>query len=219
MANLPMKLTALSTDSEVAGASKELLFAVKFTENRKHNFETTLKIMEKADVFMSATQGKKMSYLVAFSKTVPQAKLAMAVLEEMRIAGWKYIMFANGRVQLRKIAMTNMLDCFCTATRLKDPTKHCHRIYDDPAERFVRVNSFKFNVAELIRPHANPDVSWKLPCQNLEGFISVSAEEFANPLPYIEAAAETRLVNCCPLFDASAFEAKASLGKAKKYWD
>jgi hypothetical protein len=117
------------------------------------------------------------------------------------------------------MAMLNMLDCFGSASRLKDPSKHCHRTYDDAVERFVSSSTFRFNLRELVKPHANPDVSWRLPCQCLEGHFTVSAEEFADPMPYLEAAAENRLVNVCPLWKPSAFEVRAQIGKSKKYWD
>lgn len=217
MSKLPAKLNALASDEDIAGASRELLLAVKFTANRKNNFDSVLSMMKSAEIFLASDE-KKTSYLVGFSKTKAQANLAIACLEEMRISGWQYLLFANSRVQLRRQSMLNMLDCYGTASRLKDSTKHCHRTYDDAVERFVALNELKFNIRDAVRPHTSPDVSWRLPCQCLDGHVSMSAEEFKDPLPYIEAAAEARLVSACPLWKPSAFEVKALLSKPKRYW-
>lgn len=209
MTRLPKKLTALSTDTEVAGASLELFCAVKFHKNRKRNFESVVALCENAAIFLQNNE----QYLVGFSKDKAGAELALAVFEEMRIASWNYLLFASGRVHPKKsvYALRNVLDCFCKAVSLRDYTNHCHKTYDDPIERFTSLGP------------RDETHSWTLPCKALEGFLDYTSErELNDPTILMETIAENRLITSCPLFDLDNFdivEKPKRVSKAKKYWD
>lgn len=204
------------SDNEIANQLIALLCAFKFETNKKRSFASVLALSKKADLFIE----KDGMYLVGFSRSVPQAKLAMAALEEMRVAGWNYILFANGRVQIKKNALRNVLDCFQDAVSLRDPTKHCHKTFDAPMEHFTSGVEFTFNLGA---DENEEPKSWKLHCKQLEGHIEfTSHSDLEDPMSEIEAASVRRLSVCCPLYDASKFEIfdkPKKVSKRKKYWD
>jgi hypothetical protein len=206
------KLDLTKPDIRLAEELGELLCAVKFAKNKKRNFAAVVGIASKADIFLQSES----AYLAGFSKTKEQAKLAMAIMEEMRVGSWTYILFAQGRVQIKKAALLNVLDCFGAASRLKDHTKHCHKIFDRPRAHFLEATTFK-----VFQEGEEEAEAWRLPCQMLEGHIGYSEHEMDDPKPTMDAVAERRLAKSCPYFSLDAFEVipnKPKITKGKRYW-
>ena len=209
-------------DRRIAEETKELLCAVKWVENRKANHASVVSIARKADIYLEAVNEGKRSFLAGFSKSKDQARLAMAVLEEMRIASWKYVLFAGGRVQIKKFGFLNMLDCAGTAARLRTPERHCHKIFDQPRSHFIDDGRLTIKITGDDEPE-EPE-AWLIPCRELEGHFQLSTHEFDDPrvrLEIMEAAAERRQLTSCPFFDLSSFRTisnKAKVTAPKRYW-
>lgn len=188
---------------------KDVLCAIRFAQNRKDNFERVLKLCGSADVFIPqeiGTRGRK-EYLAIFGRHAKGFDAAYKVLEELRVASWKYTLIANNRIQRNKFAMINFLDCYMQAKRCKNHEAHCHEVVD-------------FEFSEDEDDFLSPDIKeqWLIPCSHIEGFISYSPHK-GPMLEAFEAAALERNTNLCIYMHAGKLRKIEKLKKAKKkYW-
>lgn len=206
----------LKPQTEIAKKTKGLLCAVKYFKNKKRNFESVTSLSRLADLYVE----KDEQYLVGFGRSKEQANIAMATLEEMRVQNWDYILFANGRVQLKKHPFKNMLDCYNVGASAKDPTKHCLAMFDSPVH-FLKSNGQSLTV-RIFEPEPSELMRWTIPCKKLEGFIRVTRDELSELKSVIEISAIERSVGSCPLFDINKFKVEPipkSVDKPKTYWD
>lgn len=212
----PVKDLALQSNDVIAHETKQLLVAVKFLKNRKKNFDSVVRLCQKASLFISSGD----QYLVAFDRSPEGVRLAMATLEEMRIASWKVVVFAAGQVIAKQNALRNMLACAQGGPRARDKDAYCSETFDSPMAHFAKPGAFEFKLDDLGDPKPE-EFEWTLPCKMLNGFISFSKSELEDPLQKIEAAAEERLVCACPHFDANRFsirEKPQKISRSKRYW-
>jgi hypothetical protein len=200
-------LDLTANDTTLARQTGDYLAAIRFDENRKANYSRVLSLCEKADLFITQGDAKKM-HLVAFARTAEGTKLCYAVLEEMRRASWKFSIFANDRFQKNRYALVNMLDCSVQALGSRNYKSHCHKVLEDP---FEKGDPESTEVAEY----------WLLPCQLLDGHINFDKHDTVDIYSRLEAAALSRNANLCTLYRPEDFDLIKTLKKSKpkKFWD
>ena len=210
-----MKDLALQSNEIIARETKQVLCAVKFLKNRKRNFDSVLSLCAKSSLFLEADG----QYLVAFDRSPEGVRLAMAVLEEMRLASWKVVVFSQGQVIGKTNALRNMLDCAQGRSRSRSP-HYCLETYDAPMAHFAKPGAFEFKLDESGDPKPE-EIEWTLPCKMLNGFLSFSKSELENPIEKIETVGAERLLCACPHFNADRFlvrEKPKEISLSKRYW-
>lgn len=206
-------LDVLSTDLDIALNTANFLCAIKFQESRKAAYPAIVKLCKRAPLYLEAELGekkKKKFHLAAFDRSREGAKLAYAILEEMRLSSFKYSLFANERIQKNKYALLNMLDCFIQASRCKNKKAHCHMVTTSLFERADTGIKLSFDDDD---PEDGPE--WILPCKHLDGFLDLSKTK-ESPKDVLESVAIQRNVNLCPLFDPDEFGPVDDSGP--KFW-
>jgi len=201
------------SDNALAFESDGYLCAIKFEEApRKANYKTLVAMMKRADRYFEQEIGenkKKLVHFAAFKKSKDGARLAYQVLEELRVTSWRFSLFANERLQKNKYALLNTLDCYNQAVRCKNHKAHCHTERETWKARLV--------ISEESEPR------WLIPCQQVAPFVDLTRKGIA-PDDALDAAAISRNVNLCPLYDASEFRLidgdtpKRKRKNTRKFW-
>jgi hypothetical protein len=192
-----------------------VLCAIKFASNTKPNFASVIRMCKKAARYSEEGDGGEIAHSVAFARTHQDIKLAAAIMAEMNAFGWKFLLYANDRVQNRKANFSAMLECFCVASKLKDPTIHCHETLEDPfnPKRFKGTTievTYEGRTRHRPGPPKPATAFWTLPCKRIDWAAGLDGHVRARAREALLAAAIDRNVNVCPLFDVEAFKPAAT---------
>lgn len=195
MSKTPIKLD----DKALSKNSDGLLCALKFITNKKKNYAHVIDLCKRADSY-AEVDGQ---HAVMFYRTKEGARLAAIVIEEMRIAGWKFTIFANGQIQTNKFRLVNMLDCYSTASSMRNPKAHCHYVIEDP-----------YNDAD---PEDTKPPTMLVHCQYAKDFFNLPRRN-VDPDSAFEAAAIERCANLCPAFKPIELKVTTGVKGPKRYW-
>lgn len=210
-------------DTKLATLTHDQLCAVKFEQSSKPSYERVLRLAKKSSLYFEKEIGdrrKKLVHLAVFSRSIADAKLAYALLEEMRVTSFKFTLFASGRIQKNKNALLNMLDCFSQSLAAKDYRAHCHVIAEDllDCSRPGKATSLNFSLFDPPDDPPEKSEAWRLPCQMLDGFVTLNVHDEASPQDKLQAAANKRCVDLCPRFRPEDFKLIKQVSKGKRYW-
>lgn len=208
-------LSPLSSSEVISARSRDLFCILKFEESTKPAFQSILSVCKKAELFIEVEIGerkKKKAFLVGFERSPKGARHASFALEDMRIAGLKYLLFANGRVQTNKFAMINMISCYAASLSCKNPKAHCSKVIE-PFDSSHTSLTISFSEEKEPEPE-----QWLLPCQHLDGFLSLEQNDPVSPRDRLDAVAVQRNVNLCPNYTSEGLGPIQKISGTKKFW-
>lgn len=171
--------------------SRPPLVAVVFRQNRGANYPQAVETARSAALYRERQQGKTLLHVAVFSRNEEQASLASTLLELLVGIKGTLIYDGDGNRIPNEWTAKAVLECYANSGLSRDYRAHCHRVIDDPFDRWA--------------PATQPD-RYILPCRLIDRFrLRLAWDHPASVVEQLHAAGVDSGCHWCPNFDAEAF--------------
>lgn len=193
-----------------------IFMAARFRSSKKKAFSDCLALAKRASFFAEAEEDGVLYNYVGFDRSPKMAALIVPFLSSLKnLPG--HLCFFEGQIEKVNWRLINVMECYSRGAKAKDQKAYCEvyteRLFEKPHFRLgVDMKTLQNELFD-----EDEETPAMCPCKEIEPFLMLSRKSPTPMINQIQALAEDKRINLCPLFNPDGF--KEILPEPKKYWD